>query len=379
MTNKNNFERPWNEMRDWQNDDLLISSTARETFQNAHPKAFEVLDWPELRAYFMEHEKQANKYKHFTRHSGHLAVISAFIALIGPNLLMALNLSTTWHTALGLIIFLAASLTLFLSLTQLLNGKNKKIWMASRFKTETIRRFFYQFLLQNFECAAAAMTNQEKLDELREKQQKAFSALQLEYLSNPQDCLLNMLSQNNSYHVPIWLSQKWTDKTIPKDIPEEFQENAELLLDILRQKRLDVQYTYSLKKLEGAKLSLQKKVHILKASFVFLALLLMGCVAVLGFQSAFFNPADLMPISFCIGVLSTLIVTLQMYERGCNMESEKDRMSWFNSSVDRLRSRYINTENTDEKLGILIEFEELVYQEMVHFFTYEDRIIFIAI
>lgn len=371
-------------LEDWANDDLLIEEPARKGLSAVHPKVAELLDWPELRDHFVRHNKPAGQEKTTVRRSGRRAVGFAFAAFSFTALSgLAVGatgslLASYWSWVTGALTVFFTGACFFTGVMQMLHGGRKWAWMVERLWTETLRRFFFQFLLQNLEAARGVLTGTLPLSAWRDLQAKALSTLINEEMHRPTDVLRDVL--NDHAETKCWSLAGWKS---PVDLPSVGPcKELDEFFEVLAHKRLTIQKDYTTRKLAGSRLALRGRTHLIQALFyalVFFILLVDASIGILHLlEPSLAMPNLLAGFGLVTALASAALVAVQMWDRGERVSAETDRMEWYLAAVESILRRYEHIKTVDERIRALAELEILAYQEMRQFLLSVHRGEFVA-
>ena len=251
--------------------------------------------------------------------------------------------------------------------------------MVERLWTETLRRFFYQFLLRNLDLASAVMADDKPLSDWQAAQASALARLQHDEMPRPPDALRDVL--NDEADARIWTLTEWQIDSTLATVAAGPELNE--ILTVLERKRLQLQKDYTSRKLQGGNLGLRKRTAVLRSAFYILVFLVLGLNVVVGLlrwlgvhHGGLIATANL--LIAIASVMSAAIVALQMWDRGERISAETERMEWYLAGVDGLHRRYLLSANLTDKIRALVDLEELAYQEMRQFLVSVDRSEFVA-
>ena len=158
----------------WANDDVLLDKDARQRLGAEHPAALRVLDWPELRALFKQHEAPANQQARRDRRFG---LASACAGVLGLVLVAFAPLAGSAGQPLGIAALGLAVGGGALAAWQRIAARSTSRWLGSRYWTERARGLYFQVLVNNLDLAARAMTDDRALAEWKMARARALEAL----------------------------------------------------------------------------------------------------------------------------------------------------------------------------------------------------------
>lgn len=223
----------------WHNDDILLDKEARQALGNVEPGLLRVLDWPELRALFKQHEEPANLHVRRGRQLG-LASVGAGVAAMAVAAIALLVPPGLAVPAGAVALLLAATAGGLYGVRRLL-ARSTAQWLGSRYWTERARGLYFQVLINNLDQAVEAMTDNPALAVWR-----ATRAQALEALPPASDMAARVHAMSDDVaDEAVWLLPTW--RSAPP--PPEPSPNLDKLLARLRAQRFDVQIAYSRRRL----------------------------------------------------------------------------------------------------------------------------------
>jgi hypothetical protein len=361
-------------MRDWTNDDLLLNDSERDYFAQRHPSLARIFDWPELRRVFEDYEKPARRARERSRRYGVFAVVLGFAGLaltaLTPLLAKLLSLSLLFpndpDSAERLIGFLAAVLIVAGSVEgfrQALTGLAKREWLINRYRTERIRQFHFQLIVNNPGKAAAALGDDAALESWRTLRNGKLADF-LHDTGQTLDIVFDRLEDDHAEE-DVWADRAWSDP------PSEPLETPGLvgLLEGMEKVRIGVQERYTELKLKPGPYSPQTRAEWLHgASDAFTAAILLVTVAI-GAVYMYGEAGPRLWLLSLVGLAGTLtaaVVALRVLNEGLQLRSETERYRWYLASVRSIRRRFEKV-GSEDRIRLLRELERLAYQEMRRF------------
>lgn len=223
----------------WHNDDILLDKDARQALGNVHPQVLRVLDWPELRAQFKQHEEPANLHVRRGRQLGLLAVGSGVLALAVAA--TALLVPAGAAVAVGAVALLFAATAGALFAARKLASRSTDLWLGSRYWTERARGLYFQVLINNLDQAVEAMTDNTAFAGWKATRARALEALPpAREMAGRVGALTRDVADDEIWVLPEWRRPPPTPTPGP---------NLDRLLERLRAQRFDIQIAYSRRKL----------------------------------------------------------------------------------------------------------------------------------
>jgi len=353
-----------NRMEQWRNDDLLLTSQARASFELDYPGATRVFDWEALRLLFNSFDATANKSR---RRRQKFAVIAVSVAGTGAILsatlpvieLLGADLMRWWF---GLSALLSAGGLLWTAVLMLMPG-SKQQWLEHRLRTERLRQFYFQFLISDPGLAALARTDDAALKSWGATREQALQAFEA-WLHRPMQAELAAVIQDVN-HKLVWQRAPW------RSPPAVLASGVGLTeyFDMLRRQRLGIQLNYVGEKLEPGFGSPETRLTVLRTAARIGAggavLAALGAAALLFAE----QPADafafrlLTSLTALFGVITIFVKVL---EEGLGLRPDMERYCWYRDAVTDLDGRF-NDPDPGSRVAVLRELELISYREMREF------------
>jgi hypothetical protein len=339
----------------WANDDVLLDKDARQRLGAEHPGALRVLDWPELRALFKQHEAPANQQARRDRHFG-LASVGA--GVLGLILVAFAPLAASAGQLVGVAAVVLVAAGAALAAWQVVAARSTSRWLGSRYWTERARGLYFQVLINNLDLAARAMTEDRALAEWKMARARALDALPSAGDLAPQDMAADVADDE------VWIVDDW--KT-PPDRPAETPQLT-VLLARLRAQRFDIQIDYSSRKL-GDSLPTPRRAE---AGRTAAGLLTAAAVAAAGGAGLLLTlglpTADLI-VKLLIALAAAaaaLALGLKAINDSLYPSGDLARLAWFNAAASQARTQFDHGD-LDAKIDALRAMEALAYRELREF------------
>lgn len=223
----------------WHNDDILLDKDARQALGAVQPQLLRVLDWPELRALFKQHEGPANQHVRRGRQLGLMAGGCGVLALAVAA--VALLVPQGASVVVGAVALALAAVAGALFAARRLVTRSTELWLGSRYWTERARGLYFQVLINNLDQAVAAMTDNTALAGWKATRARALEALPpARDMADRVRALARDVSDDE-----VWILPEWREPP-PPPTPSP---DLDRLLERLRAQRFDVQIAYSRRKL----------------------------------------------------------------------------------------------------------------------------------
>lgn len=370
------FEDPF---ENWPNDDLLIEQQTRNKLQEKYPAIFPLLDWPELRAYFSEHNSLALLAQKKCRRFGVVTVLFGFLGLlisgISPILLHAFD--PGWASLLGRILGFLGAVFVFLGgiagYIHLFVYNEKLEWLENRLVCERLRQFYFQYMVSRISMVAKILDTGSVVSEFIADRTREFSRFTTEYMFPLVEKYEEL--KNDKVEEKAWLNPDWEKAELKEPLAESSRE----FLKILENNRLGIQKRYADKKIRPGLYSPNSRSIVIASSSDVLTVAVLfvtfgTCVAYLTGA-----PSGAPFVLACISVssaLSAVIVSLRVLNAGLLLTEDAERYSWYHAAVDALQRRYKRADDR-EKCEILKEMEYTSYQELRRFIIAMEKARFV--
>lgn len=361
---QNYFKDP---LADWGNDDLLLKKERREKIAIEDPSVSAILDWPELRATFSAANSTAMKAKSSSQKigltgallAGFGSSVIAMLSLIDENSISAVTVTGLSLTLLGVIF----------SVVHFIQMNIRSKWLIGRIKSERLRQFYFQFLVNNMSEASEASKVNDTLETFKQRRasalNKALADLDGELPKGPKFIV------DDHLHDKAWMNDEWL--TVTKLKPE-VEALASPLLDALYKQRILVQLSYTDSNLAKsiANPGDQQKFLDFSANLLTAGVVLFALYAgylVLTLQ----DPTVAMAAFGACGALGLMV---RMIEKGMNFQADADRYDWYIEAIKAAQRRF-NAGDTNQKILALRDLEEAAYTELRQFVIshVRDRVI----
>ena len=359
-------------LKDWPNDDVLLTENARKHLTMQAPTVAPVLIWPELAKLFEQNDEIAKGQKQRRLARGLLAVglslLGLAVAIWSPIIIGLDGIESVFsdeaETFLGL---LAAGATFaggLLGISQVLWGRSKVQWLERRFVTERMRQFYFQFIINNLEAAAKAMNGGADLAAWNDLREKALAEFRKQIFDDAPAAYIEVLKDKGD--AKTWYEDKWRAR--PTTFAAGVAPLAQELFGVLKKQRIGIQKRHS-----------SAKTHATFYSPVFRALwldrfsdLLTFAVLVVAVMTGIwmFTDGITEDVKLWLAIsatLSAVIVALRVVDDGMQLNPEAERYEWYSAACSALWDRFGDAESVSDKMEILRDQERLSYQEMRRF------------
>ena len=355
-------------LADWPNDDLLLEEKSRNRVARDYPDLLKILDCPDLRAAFEEHDTPANEAHRKCRRFGGAAVVCGAAGMLLAALAPVLTGAGLSGWVLGLLASALTVLGTVLGLAHWIGARQRSDWLLHRFWTERLRQFHFQFLLNHFDLAVKASEHDPALVEYKKCRGEALERL----IDDFRDVrsLIRKLEEDEAELSP-WLQDQW-----PNEAPDTADsERGQLLLRALYTQRFDIQIQYTEKKLDESIHSPKTRARVVRSGcdlLTFSAMLLAGLTGVL---LLFGSPLDSLAARLSMGLgaaAGVLVLALRIVDEGLQLRVDDERYRWYLSSLRALAGRFAEPDPGGQ-IAALRELEHLSYKEMRCFIVAHKR------
>jgi hypothetical protein len=370
------------------NDDLLLAESDRALAARIYPTILHVLDHPELRLLFSEHDKTANHAKRRGRTAGFWVVAFGFSALAIAALEYPLTHTTSDHFSQPTIIIVRLILaavsavcgiaSVLIGSVGVLYGRRKRDWLHQRLMGESTRQFHFQtFIFRLPEILASLKDEAAKLSFVSERKLwlEAFKAR----FEGKLDAIFgSTIDEENG-------AEHWLYEGLIK--PPKLRETRDLdpLFDAYRKLRILHQLGYADYKLQpdyrifSAVPLRQAEVisHISSASIILLCAISVGLLLGVIFPTSVWAAFDSETMNVVVIWIALAALATRAIEQGFQPEREAERYQQYRSSVRAILEQFDTAGSQDEKIRIMGEMERLAFDEMRNFLITNERARFV--
>ncbi|WP_372784104.1 hypothetical protein [Phenylobacterium sp.] len=347
----------------------MFDEDDRQAAKDSYPNIFPALDHPELREFFAAHDVRANGMKRNSRRWGFRAVALVSLALIGAS--MTHFLGQPWQRVVAGVSAVAGILGAGLGVFGVMFAASKDEWLQHRFVTERLRQMHFQWLLAHIADIAEAAERKDwtaliaaraaALGQFKQQVAGCLSTLFDDAIELPPD-----ESPRTGYAMDPAFIRKTTTKLPATDHVTE-------LLDAYVAIRVMGQWRYASHRLKLRERSFistfpREQARTLTALGIgaITLLVVLHIAAAIGvfFKSAvlWMPYADLLAMWLAIGALA-----LRTVEEGLQPRREIERYRAYRAGIANIRQRLEPAKTPARRREIMIELEELAWDEMVNF------------
>jgi hypothetical protein len=359
---------------------------------------FHVLDHPALRDAFVRHDAQANRAKRSGRNAGIFAIFlgcCALFAASAEHLLegagdIHLERLVGWHSArwaalvashapsiqetVAAVAALAGLASVFIGAMGVLHASRKREWLQERLTTESLRQFHFKSLVFHLPEILLSIGDPAVRIQLLFDRDRSFEALMANLEGRPGTILTKILRDgDDGFEIPV---------SRPADVASAL-ESKELapLFDAYQKLRIEHQESYALTKLNDDNSVFSKYPKRQSEVFSLISLLSIVGLFVIHFGvvlstllPSMVTPAFRSDIA-TVGVIWLAVGALgiRALEAGFQPEREVERYQAYRSAVSAILRRYKADGSGIEKHRVMMEMEQLSFDEMRNFLITNNR------
>ena len=358
-----------NPLADWKNNDLLTTPETRRLVAEPYPRAFQILDWPEFRSTFLEHDEPAKKAKQgFDDHG----LWSAVLSTLGASLL-ALAPLVPPRVPQHMVILLGCALVAvggLMGLWHLLGHGGRTQWLINRLWAERLRQFYFQYIINNLGAAVAAMGDDRQLAGYKVARAGALALF------------ITDLRQNLAARTPAggvaWISTDHEDarmwgrgdwRTSRVSRGTVMCADHRELFECLSRGRIGIQEYYAqlnLKRDAAGQGTMARRLLTFGniTTFVFVASLTLASVSII-LDWPTYSADILIAVS---GVAAAWGLCFRLVDQGMGYSLDAERYELYAEQMAHIRSRFDAAEDdVAEKISALRQLETYTYREMRQF------------
>jgi hypothetical protein len=363
------------------NDDLLLAPKDRQFAARKYPTIFHVLDHPELRQLFSRYDQPANAAKSTGRWFGLGAIGLVFIALLiasteHPHELPADALSfferlrypqTIW-ALISAVCGIAGGLMGGLGA---LYARRKRRWLHHRLMTERIRQFHFQTFIFRVREILQSLQSEDAKADFASSRNGWLEIFKMQFVGKLDSEFSKMISENGA---EMALHE---DRKRAPAIPETPE--LDPLFKAYRELRIEHQIgyvNYNLTPDGRIFSSIPRSQAEVLANFGFLCIVGLCAVHILVLLVVLV-PSDLGKYGWLFPIAAIWIALAALagraIEQGLQPEREVERYQQYGSGLRAVRDRFDRAQTPAEKLQIMIEMEQLAFDEIRNFLITNDR------
>ncbi len=383
------FFRDWTTppLDNWPNDDLMLQDKHQVCVQSSFPTLYPIIDWPELRKLFELHDKSAISSKADVKRRGRWIVSFGVFGLLLAATTSLVDDNSLLKAALGGLAAIASLTSLVLGVLFRIRNPNRRRWLHSRYVTERLRHFYFQFLLAYAPDVVNAMSSepaQKDLIEIRDNALLKFKDYRVGEKTTPtryQEILVDITEAG------MWI-QEAGDRPLQwnYNYDDTNTDNVRLLFTFLRVQRIGVQLFYATKKQSNTLFSPKVLNRVVAITVDALTVLIMCTALLIGIDSLLaFGASNNLPepalkvlnqttlirgwfpstnALIVIGAIAAAFVAgLRAFSQGARLREEAERYSWYEAAVREIGRDFDEATDLNQHFNALLHLEAAAYRE----------------
>ncbi len=358
MINASPFHDP---LKDWPNDDLLVTQAGRDRMTNHYPHLLKIFHWQDLCDKFEFHNNHAQVGKSKSRRQGTGSILLSGIGVILLSISQGLPLpAKDFALTIALVFMLVGGVIGVLNWGFL---RSRHAWMGHRYWAERLRQLHFQLLVNNLDLAARAITDDAAMDELARCRQRWLSYFYIDSL-DPRARIREIIDDHLDKEV--WLRTEWRTENVPSNLTPQLAE----IIDGLNRSRIGIQAYFAKKNLGDDIYSPTLRAKILAVSvnccFAVVAILaLFGIVSAI--SDAIYNQIFLGLSAETWTIVSAIVSAMglmaQTLNQGLQNDAELDRYQWYAKEIEEIEESF-NVGDVRAKVEALRRLERASYREL---------------
>ena len=344
------------------NDDLLLTEPDRRLACDLFPELAHVLDFPDLRELFVQYETLANHAKTSRKRAGFVAIFLAVLALLGASVALSETVPAPWSEVVGVISAILGVVGIVIGFRGALTGEPKQQWLCNRLMTERLRQFQFQLLVCRIPEVLASTVDALARERFVSDRKQWFTEFRLTHEGHLAAKLRAALDDDAEDN--FLLHHNFESRH-----PFVATERGVLqLFSAYRLLRLEHQLQYADYKLRADDRILSdssvRQLAILGDVGLILIVVVFVAHLILSLLFPVLTPLATKLVHLVIIWLAIGVLAVRTLEEGLQPGREVERYAAYRSSMSSLLSRFDKAADADERIGIMLEAERAVYQEM---------------
>jgi hypothetical protein len=359
------------------NDDLLLSEQDRKWASDTFPTLIDVLDFPQLRDDFRDYDEKANQSKKRLRRAGLATIALGVVALLGAS---TEPLFPQPSSVVAYIIFGASAFAGFLSIVisafYVLRSPYKNVWLEARLMTERLRQFQFQILVFHIPTILSCASQPDFASRFGKARDRWYSTFKMEHTEHLSAMLKLVLDDDADEQYQLHVA----------DAPENTPESGPVMDEVFaayKLLRIKHQMLYANYKLGGdgfdfprRQVSILSGISLICILFVFFAHFAVSISVVsqwlpqwLLFQTVKDVLTYVLGVPLHVLIIWTVIFALaaRTFEEGLQPTREVERYTAYRARLGHLLHHFDGASNLSERILLMTQVEQLIYQEMREF------------
>lgn len=362
------------------NDDLLLAKEERQLAARKYPAILHVLDHPELRDFFLILDTEAKRQKRQGLILGFCAIGLVLLALLiaSAEQLSGHSGERTpfWDRLPAGLALLSAGCGIVGAIVGgigILSGRRKRQWLYRRLMAERTRQFHFQTLIFRADEILQSLKGDQAKSAFLARRNIWFETFKQNFVGKLDSEFTKMIGdEDDDGNMLLHEIRK------PPSIRETKQ--LEPLFAAYRELRIQHQLGYASYKLTEDRRIFSdgpRNQALVLSNFGFLSIVGLCAVHLIVLFFVLFAPAaweTSRAIFATIAVWFALVaLAIRAIEQGLQPEREIERYQQYRSGIKAIRDRFDGAGTPAEKLRVMVEMEQLTYDEMRNFLITNDR------
>jgi hypothetical protein len=359
------------------NDDLLLSEQDRKWVSDTFPTLIHVLDYPQLRDDFSKYDEKANQSKKRLRRAGLATIAFGVVALLGASTepLFPQPSSIVAYVIFGVSAF-AGFLSIVISAFYVLRSPYKNVWLEARLMTERLRQFQFQILVFHIPTILSCASQPDFASRFGKARDRWYSTFNMEHAEHLSAKLKEVLDDDADEQYQLHVADAAENTPGSGSVLDEIFAAYKLL-------RIKHQILYANYKLGGdgfdfprRQVSILSGISLICILFVFFAHFAVSISVVsqwlpqwLLFQTVKDVLTYVLGVPLHVLIIWTVIFALaaRTFEEGLQPTREVERYTAYRARLGHLLHNFDGASNLSERILLMTQVEQLIYQEMREF------------
>jgi len=367
------------------NDDLLLSEQDRKWASDTFPALMHVLDFPQLRDDFSKYDDKANQSKKRLRRAGLATIALGVVALLGASteplfpqpssIVFPQPSSIVAYIIFGVSAF-AGFLSIVISAFYVFRSPYKNVWLEARLMTERLRQFQFQILVFHIPTILSCASQPDFASRFGKARDRWYSTFKMEYAEHLSAMLKEVLDDDADEQYQLHVADAADNAPGSGPVLDEIFAAYKLL-------RIKHQILYANYKLGGdgfdfprRQVSILSGISLICILFVFFAHFAVSISVVsqwlpqwLLFQTVKDVLTYVLGVPLHVLIIWTVIFALaaRTFEEGLQPTREVERYTAYRARLGHLLHNFDGASNLSERILLMTQVEQLIYQEMREF------------
>ncbi|MAK61412.1 MAG: hypothetical protein CMK09_10565 [Ponticaulis sp.] len=348
----------------WPNSDLLLDDAEANAFKHEAPRLFRVLHFEKLQKEFREHDVKAMALKDKTHGRARTAVAFSIFGstLLAISAFIPLEWLTPWISRIALLCTIVS--LIWIGWQSFWGGNTRSEWLKLRYHCERLRQFHFQYIIQNWNAAIAAMDGGDDLNAFQKKRNTALKELSTS-LGNSNHRYKEAI--NDIAQKKLWMCEKPDSE----GSPELLSEDASDMLHAFHELRIGIQLRYSNENLREDRRGAGAKANLVEVAFRALPWMLL-IFATIAFITSFNDQVWHTMSSVISIIIGAMALSAGVFIKVDRAIEERDRNEAYHARLLTLEAEF-KSGSPEVKYAILRQMEAVSYEEMQSFLKTHER------